>query len=244
MHFGTPVVPEEIQDVERMIEREALERERSCRSGPRNSSHDDARSTRRDRRMCRRAARRPSLDGRAAARAISATRAQAVVRLAGVDVAVGGDEHPRLDLAEPIEHALDAEVRRARRPDGADGRRAERRDDRSPAGWAGKPATRSPGPTPALAAPPANAPTAGACSSRARRASGAAAASSLKTMAGVPSSGAGAGSRRSSAARQGRSARPASARGRSTTRSPRSPMMPVKSQTARQKSVGRSIENW
>ena len=38
-------------------------------------------------------------------------------RLAVVPVAVDGEEHARLDLAEAVEHALHAEVRRARRPD-------------------------------------------------------------------------------------------------------------------------------
>ena len=38
------------------------------------------------------------------------------------------DEHLRLDLAEAIEHALRAEVRRTRRPDGPNGRRREGRN--------------------------------------------------------------------------------------------------------------------
>jgi len=37
-------------------------------------------------------------------------RAQ-VEPLAAIPVAVGGDEHTRLDLTEPIEHALHAEIR-------------------------------------------------------------------------------------------------------------------------------------
>ncbi len=53
-----------------------------------------------------------------------------IERLAAVDVALGGDQDARLDLPESIEHPLDAEVRRARRPDRADRRRAEHRDDR------------------------------------------------------------------------------------------------------------------
>ena len=52
------------------------------------------------------------------------------MRLAGVAVAVGGDQHLRLDLAEAVEHALDAEIRRARRPDRAEARGGEHRDDR------------------------------------------------------------------------------------------------------------------
>ena len=128
MHFGTPVVPEEIQDVERMIERATAR----TRSGVRRVRDQRTRPT--DDR-----ARGSSIAGRRSTygttttpteagqlRAISASRGEAVVRLAGVVVAVGGDEHRRLDLAEAIEHALDAEVRRARRPHRADRRGAER----------------------------------------------------------------------------------------------------------------------
>src|SRR5262245_8147658 len=50
--------------------------------------------------------------------------------LAGVLIAVGRDEQARTDLTKTIDDALDAEVRRARRPDGADRRGAEGRDDR------------------------------------------------------------------------------------------------------------------
>ena len=53
-----------------------------------------------------------------------------VERLAAVDVALGGDEDPRLDLAEAIEHPLDAEVGRAGRPHRTHRRRAQHRDDR------------------------------------------------------------------------------------------------------------------
>ena len=56
--------------------------------------------------------------------------------LAAVRVAVGGDEHLRLDLAEPIEHALHAEVRRAGRPDRADRRSAQAPRQSLPAGSA------------------------------------------------------------------------------------------------------------
>ena len=52
------------------------------------------------------------------------------MRLAVVPVPVDGEEHARLDLAEAIEHALHAEIRRARRPHRAQARRAEHRDDR------------------------------------------------------------------------------------------------------------------
>ena len=69
-----------------------------------------------------------STDG--SARAISAEARQHVVTFAAVEIAVGGNQDAWLDLTEPIEHALHAEVRRARRPDRADRGRAERRDDR------------------------------------------------------------------------------------------------------------------
>ena len=51
-------------------------------------------------------------------------------RLAVVPVAVDGEEHARLDLPEAVEHALHAEIRRARRPHGAQARRPEHRADR------------------------------------------------------------------------------------------------------------------
>ena len=47
---------------------------------------------------------------------------ETVERLPAVVVAVDGDQHHRRDLAEPIENALDAEVRRARRPHRAQAR--------------------------------------------------------------------------------------------------------------------------
>src|SRR5687767_13753977 len=46
---------------------------------------------------------------------------QAVMGPSGVVVAVCREQHGRLDLAEPIEHALHAEVGRAGRPHRADG---------------------------------------------------------------------------------------------------------------------------
>ena len=49
-----------------------------------------------------------------------------VVRLAVVAVAVGAEQQLRLGLAEAVEHAVGAEIRRARRPDGPDGDRRER----------------------------------------------------------------------------------------------------------------------
>src|SRR5439155_7375309 len=53
-----------------------------------------------------------------------------VVLLAVVAVAVGAEEHFRLDLAEALEHAVDAEVGRARGPDDSLGNRGEREHPR------------------------------------------------------------------------------------------------------------------
>ena len=50
--------------------------------------------------------------------------------LAAVPVTVAGDEHLRLDLGEPVDHAARAEIRRARRPDRAQARGGEQADDR------------------------------------------------------------------------------------------------------------------
>ena len=47
--------------------------------------------------------------------------AQAVVAFAVVIIAVGGEQDLGFDLAEAVDDPLDAEVRRARGPDGADG---------------------------------------------------------------------------------------------------------------------------
>src|SRR6185436_20296183 len=54
---------------------------------------------------------------------------QHVYRLAVVEIAVRGKENARLDLAKAVEHALHAEIGRARRPDRADAGRGEHRDD-------------------------------------------------------------------------------------------------------------------
>ena len=50
--------------------------------------------------------------------------------LAAVAVAVAGDQHLRLDLPEPIQRALDAEIRRAGGPNCADAGRGEHRHHR------------------------------------------------------------------------------------------------------------------
>ena len=54
----------------------------------------------------------------------------AVDELVAVAVAGDGEQHRRLELAEPVEHAPRAELRRARRPDGAEARRGEEGDER------------------------------------------------------------------------------------------------------------------
>ncbi len=55
---------------------------------------------------------------------------EGAVALAVVEVAVGGEEHLGLDLAEAVQHALHAEVGRAARPHRADGRRRQHGDHR------------------------------------------------------------------------------------------------------------------
>ncbi len=55
---------------------------------------------------------------------------QRVDLLAGVAIPVGAEEHAWPNLAEAVEHAVGAEVRRAGRPDGADGCRREHGHDR------------------------------------------------------------------------------------------------------------------
>jgi hypothetical protein len=52
------------------------------------------------------------------------------VRLATIEVPVSGNQNPRLNLPEAIEHALNAEIGRAGRPHGADRGAPERRDHR------------------------------------------------------------------------------------------------------------------
>jgi hypothetical protein len=50
--------------------------------------------------------------------------------LPGIEVAIGANEHLRLDLAEAVHGTLDTEVRRGRGPDGAEARGRQHRDDR------------------------------------------------------------------------------------------------------------------
>jgi len=53
---------------------------------------------------------------------------QAVDLLPCVAVAIGAEQHLWLDLAEAVQYALHAEIRRARRPHGAERRRGKHRD--------------------------------------------------------------------------------------------------------------------
>ena len=64
------------------------------------------------------------------ARCTAYARSANVEPFAAVVVAVAGDQHLGFDLPEPVERSLDAEVRRAGRPDGADARRCQHRDNR------------------------------------------------------------------------------------------------------------------
>ena len=57
-------------------------------------------------------------------------RGATVVALAAVGVAVGGHQHGRGDLAEPVEHAVGPEVRRGRREHCADRRGAQHDEQR------------------------------------------------------------------------------------------------------------------
>ena len=54
---------------------------------------------------------------------------EAIEFLAAVTVRIGGEQHFRRDLAEAVDHALRAEIRRARRPHRAERRRRQHRDD-------------------------------------------------------------------------------------------------------------------
>ena len=131
MHFGHAGGAGGIEDVERMVERQLLER--------RVRALVAARAIRSRRTCC--AARRmvgsvsaygtitacSTVGSCADDLASSRARSRA---LAAVEIAVGSDEDARLDLPEAIEHALHAEIRRARRPHRSHRGRAERRDDR------------------------------------------------------------------------------------------------------------------
>ena len=128
--LGHPGGARRIKDVERMIERcrDAAERHVSCaerlparrpgsgraqpfelRLAARVGDDDDPLDTRKLRQHLRH-------------------RRERVECLTRVEVAVSGEQHPRCDLTEPVEHPVHAEVRRARGPGCPQARRCEHGD--------------------------------------------------------------------------------------------------------------------
>jgi hypothetical protein len=102
-----------IEDVQRMVERQALERDRDLRLGAQPVRPEDGvRQPRNVRPLLNHRHDDDVADGWQRGRDGLETRAD-VVCLAAVPVAIDGNEDRRLDLAETIEHALHAEVRRA-----------------------------------------------------------------------------------------------------------------------------------
>jgi predicted NBD/HSP70 family sugar kinase len=79
---------------------------------------------------------------------IGAQALEAVAALAVVEVAIRREQHLRRDLAEAVEDAVDAEIRRARRPHRTDAAVASMAITVS-GRFGMKPATRSPARTPA-----------------------------------------------------------------------------------------------
>ena len=61
---------------------------------------------------------------------MAATSAARSMSLAAVAVAVDRQQHLRLDLGQPVDHRRDPELGRTARPDGADRRRRQQRDER------------------------------------------------------------------------------------------------------------------
>ena len=105
-----------IQDVKRMVERQWLEGERRA-------------SMRSDERLPLGIADDRPLEGRQSAGDIGRLAAQ-VEGLPTVGVLAGGNQQGRLDLTETIKDPLDAEVGRARRPNGTNRCRRQNRHDR------------------------------------------------------------------------------------------------------------------
>ena len=184
-----------------------------------------------------------ALDGGQLRRRSSATLSRIGQRLAVVPVAVDGEEHARLDLAEAVEHALHAEIRRARRPDGAEARRAEHRD-RSPRACSGTYAAiavagaRCPAPSARRRSRDVVA-TSSACETRRTSLS-----SPRNTSASPVSSAARRASRFSAklSRASGNQRAPGICAGSTSVRSPRSPMTPAKSQSARQNASRSSVD--
>ena len=122
-----------VEDVERMVERQRLETRLAAAAAREARSTARRRAGRPGTATLRRTGPRPS-SRRSGSRVEDLPDSrQRVVRLSAVEIAVGRDEHSGLDLPEAIDHALHAEVGRAGRPDRANRRGAERRDDRPPA---------------------------------------------------------------------------------------------------------------
>ena len=123
-----------VQDVERMIERQLRVVDRTRRRTARATRPTATASRTSPGRRIRRSARGRARRRRARPTAARATISRDLVEdrhdLAVVVVAVDREQHARLDLAEAVDHALHAEVRRARGEDRAARRRAQHRDDR------------------------------------------------------------------------------------------------------------------
>ena len=117
-----------VEDVERMVERDLLEAQRprlGAAARPRSIASGNGRRARIGGRGATTVARRLG----SAARMAATSSARSTVAVA-VAIAVDGEEHLRLDLAEAIDHAAHAELGRAARPDRAQRGRGQQRDER------------------------------------------------------------------------------------------------------------------
>jgi hypothetical protein len=119
MHLGTPVVPDEKQDVERM-------RERQLRT---NSTGRAEKGAMKSSSVAAPACRAPRhgiagiVDDDAGHPRLLATAVDLclhILQLAAVPIGIAGDEELGLDLAETVEHTLLSEIGGTGRPDGAD----------------------------------------------------------------------------------------------------------------------------
>ena len=198
--LGSPVVPGRVEDPERVVEGDLLELER------RGLGQQLVPARRDHHRVLERRDRRRDL----------ANALAAVEVLAAVAVAVGREQHLRLDLGEAVDHGRGAELRRAARPDRADARRGQQRDDRlRRVRQVGHHAVAAPDPEPAQPRGAARHLVASARPRRPRRELGPRRRGRSPARPGAPS---GARARRSSAARPGTTRRRAS-RGSPSTRS-------------------------
>ena len=127
--FGSPVVPELYSTHSGWSNGTCANASSSSAPSARKSSHRVALSSRRGRARVEVADHDRALQGRQ--RLLEqADDVEPSVLTAPVAVAVDREQHARLDLREPVDHAAHAEVRRAARPDGADGRAGVEADDR------------------------------------------------------------------------------------------------------------------